>query len=116
MLLSEGQMSDFGGAALMIDAFTKTKARLGDKGYKADWFRDGLATRKIEACILSKSNRKIRIRHDTVLYRQRHKSRSCSEGSKTVGAFTLVTAGAPTTSYPPSASPQLSSSVSINES
>ncbi len=33
LLLSEGQMSDFGGAALMIDAFPKAKALLGDKGY-----------------------------------------------------------------------------------
>ena len=73
MLLSEGQMSDFGGAALMIDAFPKTKALLGDKGYDADWFRDALATRNIKACIPSKSNRKIHIPHDTVLYRQRYK-------------------------------------------
>tara|TARA_R110000787_G_scaffold263392_1_gene369189 strand:+ start:625 stop:975 length:351 start_codon:yes stop_codon:yes gene_type:complete len=73
ILLSEGQMSDFGGAALMIDAFPKAKALLGDKGYDADWFRDALTERKIEACIPSKSNRKIHIPHDTVLYRQRHK-------------------------------------------
>jgi transposase len=73
LLLSEGQMSDFGGAALMIDAFPKAKSLLGDKGYDADWFRDALADRKIEACIPSKSNRKIDIPHDTVLYRQRHK-------------------------------------------
>ena len=73
MLLSEGQMSDFGGAALMIDAFPKARSLLGDKGYDADWFREALADREIEACIPSKSNRKIHIPHDTVLYRQRHK-------------------------------------------
>jgi hypothetical protein len=39
MLLSEGQMSDYKGAALMIDAFPKAAALLGDKGYDADWFR-----------------------------------------------------------------------------
>ena len=32
MLLSEGQMSDYKGAALMIDAFPKAAALLGDKG------------------------------------------------------------------------------------
>ena len=73
MLLSEGQMSDFKGAALMIDAFPKAKTLLGDKGYDADWFRDALAERKIAACIPSKANRKIQIPHDTVLYRRRHK-------------------------------------------
>ena len=35
MLLSEGQMSEFKGAALMIGAFPKAKALLGDKGYDA---------------------------------------------------------------------------------
>ena len=35
LLLSEGQMSDFKGAALMIDAFPKAKTLLADKGYDA---------------------------------------------------------------------------------
>ena len=73
MLLSEGQMSDFKGAALMIDAFPRAKTLLGDKGYDADWFRDALAERKIAACIPSKVNRKVQIPHDTALYRRRHK-------------------------------------------
>ena len=73
MLLSEGQMSDFKGAALMLPALPKAKELLGDKGYDADWFREALAKRRIAACIPSKSNRKIRINYDRVLYRQRHK-------------------------------------------
>lgn len=73
MLLSEGQMSDFKGAALMIHAFPKAKSLLGDKGYDADRFRDALAQRKIAACIPSKTNRKVQIPHDTLLYRRRHK-------------------------------------------
>jgi len=32
MLLSEGQMSDYKGAALMLDALPRAKAMLGDKG------------------------------------------------------------------------------------
>ncbi len=55
MLLSEGQMSDYKGAALMLDALPSAKQLLGDKGYDADWFRQALAERGIEACILSKS-------------------------------------------------------------
>jgi transposase len=73
MLLSEGQMSDFKGAALMLAAFPKAKELLADKGYDAGWFREALAERKIIACIPSRSNRKTPIPHDTVLYRQRHK-------------------------------------------
>ena len=47
-------MSDFSGAALMIEAFPKARSLLGDKGYDADWFREALADREIEACIPSK--------------------------------------------------------------
>lgn len=71
MLLSEYLMSDSGDAALMIDAFPKAKALLDDKRYDADWFRDALAERKIEACIPSRSNRKAHIPRDVTLYRQR---------------------------------------------
>ncbi|MCF8709696.1 IS5 family transposase [Rhizorhapis sp. SPR117] len=73
MLLSEGQMSDYKGAALMIDALPRAKVLLGDRGYDADWFRTALADRKITPCIPSKSNRKVQIPHDAALYRQRHK-------------------------------------------
>jgi transposase len=73
MLLSEGQMSDYKGAALMLDALPPAKAMLGDRGYDADWFRNALTARGITPCIPSKANRKIPIPHDTVLYRQRHK-------------------------------------------
>ena len=40
MLLSEVQMSDYKGAALMLDALPGAKALLGDQGYDADWFVD----------------------------------------------------------------------------
>ena len=73
MLLSEGQMSDYKGAALMIDAFPQASTLLADRGYDADWFRAALAERDITACIPSKINRKVAITHDAVLYRQRHK-------------------------------------------
>jgi transposase len=73
MLLSEGQMSDYKGAALMIEAFPKAKALLGDRGYDADWFRQALTERGTIPCIPSKANRKIQIDYDKTLYRQRHK-------------------------------------------
>jgi transposase len=73
MLLSEGQMSDYKGAALMIHALPKAKALLGDRGYDAAWFRHALTTHGITPCIPSKANRKIPIPHDRTLYRQRHR-------------------------------------------
>ena len=73
MLLSEGQMSDYKGAALMLNALPRAKELIGDKGYDADWFRHALAERGVAACIPSKSNRKVPIEHDRNLYRQRHR-------------------------------------------
>ncbi len=73
MLLSEGQMSDYKGAVLMIDALLNAKTMLGDRGYDADWFRAALNERGIAPCIPSKANRKVLIPHDTMLYRQRHR-------------------------------------------
>ena len=73
MLLNEGQMSDYKGAALMTDAFPRVKALLADRGYDADWFRHVLAERGITAYIPSKTSRKVPIPHDTGLYRQRHR-------------------------------------------
>jgi transposase len=55
MLLSEGQMNDYKGAALMLDILPRAKAM------------------QIVPCIPSKANRKRPIAHDQTLYRQRHK-------------------------------------------
>ena len=66
-------MSDYKGAALMLDALPKAKALLGDRGYDADWLRQALTERGIEPCIPSKINRKVPIPHDRQLYRQRHR-------------------------------------------
>lgn len=66
-------MSDYKGAALMIDALPRAKALLADRGYDADWFPAALAARGLAACIPSEPNRKILIPHDTVLYRKRQR-------------------------------------------
>jgi transposase len=73
MLLTEGQTSDFKGAALMLDALPPANAMLGDRGYDANWFRNALIKKGITPCIPSKTNRKIPIPHDQTLYRKRHR-------------------------------------------
>jgi len=71
--LSEGQMSDYNGARLIVDALPPVKHLLADRGYDADWFRQSLRDKGIEPCIPPRKNRKQRIEYDTVLYKQRHK-------------------------------------------
>jgi transposase len=73
LLLSEGQMSDYNGAALLLDTLPKAKEMLADRGYDADWFRAALIEKGIAPCIPSKKNRKIQIEYDRELYKQRHK-------------------------------------------
>lgn len=73
MLLTEGQMSGFKGAALLLDALPRARTLLADRGYDADWLGKVLAERGIAACIPSKANRKIPIPHDSSFYRQRHR-------------------------------------------
>jgi IS5 family transposase len=73
MLLTEGQVSDYKGMALMVDALPKSKVLFGDKGYDADWVRHALAQNGIAACIPSKTDRKVQIEYGQILYRSRHK-------------------------------------------
>ncbi len=73
MLLTEGQMSDYKCAILMLGALPPAKALLGDRGYDSNWFREALAELGVEACIPSSNSRKIKIPHNKTFYRQRHK-------------------------------------------
>jgi putative transposase len=73
MLLSEGQMSDHKGAALMLGVLPKAQVPIGDKGYDSNGFRQALTERGIEPCVPSRRNRKKPIPYDKALYRQRHR-------------------------------------------
>ncbi len=73
MLLSEGQMSDHKGAALLIDALPPARERLGDRGYDSNAFRAALVARGVNPCIPPRKNRKVVINYDEALYRQRHR-------------------------------------------
>lgn len=73
MALTEGQTSDYKGAALLLPVLPKAKTLLADRGYDAGWFRAALMAKGITACIPPKKNRKIHIEYDKTLYKQRHK-------------------------------------------
>ncbi len=45
MALTEGQVSDDKGAALLIDTLPEAEKLLAERGYDADWFRDALLAR-----------------------------------------------------------------------
>ncbi len=66
-------MSDYKGAAALLDRLPKAKELLADRGYDADWFRAVLRQKGITPCIPPKKNRKAFIPYDAILYKKRHK-------------------------------------------
>ncbi len=66
-------MSDYKGAALVLNALPDSRELLADRGYDAGWFREALMAKGITPCIPSKKNRKLQIPYDKTLYKQRHK-------------------------------------------
>lgn len=73
MLLSEGQMSDYKGAALLFDKLPNAKEMLADRGCDSDRFRKALTAEGIMPCIPPRKNRKVQIDYNKTLYKQRHK-------------------------------------------
>ena len=73
MLLTEGQMSDHKGPAILLPVLPPARELLGDRGYDSNRFRTTLAQRGIASCIPSTRSRKVPIPHDAILYRQRHR-------------------------------------------
>lgn len=73
LLLTEGQMSDHMGAALIEPALPSAKELVADRGYDSSRFRKELRERGIVPCIPSTRCRKVPIPHDRTLYRQRHR-------------------------------------------
>ena len=73
LLLTEGQMSDHRGAALILQALPPARQLIADRGYDSNRFRADLAARGITPCIPSTKSRKVPLPYDKVLYRQRHR-------------------------------------------
>jgi len=73
MHLTPGQASDYSGAKELLDSLPAAKHLLADRGYDADWFREGLLEKGIKPCIPPRKNRKHPMPYDRTLYKQRHK-------------------------------------------
>ena len=43
--MTAGQVSDYTGAAALLEDLPKAQWMLGDRGYDADWYRDALQAR-----------------------------------------------------------------------
>ena len=73
LFLTAGNVSDYIGARALMSSLPKANWLLADRGYDADWFRNGLKDMKINPCIPPRKSRKKIITYDKVRYKARHK-------------------------------------------
>ncbi|MEO9132752.1 MAG: IS5 family transposase [Sphingomonas sp.] len=71
--MTAGQVSDYTGAAALLDDLPKAQWLLGDRGYDADWFRDALQEKGIKPCIPGRKSRLIPIKYDKRRYQSRNR-------------------------------------------
>ncbi len=62
--ITAGQVSDYTGAAALLDELPRAKWLLADRGYDADWYRDALQAKGITPCIPGRKSRNKAIKYD----------------------------------------------------
>jgi IS5 family transposase len=68
--MTAGRVSDYMGAAALLQDLPKAEWLLADRGYDADWYREALKDKGIKVCIPGRKNRKKKIRHDRRRYKR----------------------------------------------
>lgn len=73
LFVTAGQVSDYIGARALLKGLPKVEWLLGDRGYDADWFREGLKDKGIRACIPGRKQRKVSVKYDKRRYKSRNR-------------------------------------------
>jgi len=71
--ISAGPVSDYTGAAALLDSLPKADWFLADRGYDADWLREALEDKGISACIPGRKSRKKTVKYDKRRYKRRNR-------------------------------------------
>ncbi|MBL0770139.1 IS5 family transposase [Sphingopyxis sp. DHUNG17] len=71
--MTAGQVSDYTGAAALLDSLSKAQWMLADRGYDADWFRDALQEKGITPCIPGRKIRSKTVKYDKRRYKRRNR-------------------------------------------
>ena len=69
--MTAGQVSDYTGAAALLDDLPPAQWMLGDHGYDADWYRDALQAKGITPCIPRQKSSIKPVKYDKRRYRSR---------------------------------------------
>ncbi|MFN4101253.1 MAG: transposase, partial [Pararhodobacter sp.] len=71
--MSAGQVSDYTGAAALLDTIPQADWLLADRGYDADWLGKALQDRGIKAGIPGRNSRKKTVKYDKRRYKRRNR-------------------------------------------
>ena len=71
--MTAGQVSDYTGAAALLDSLPKAQWMLADRGYDADWFRDASQEKGITPCIPGRKIRNKTVKYDKRRYKRRNR-------------------------------------------
>ena len=64
LFMSAGQVSDYTGAAALLDSLPQAEWFLADRCHDADWLRKALQDRGIKACIPGRKSRQKTVKYD----------------------------------------------------
>ena len=108
--MSAGEASDYTGAAALLNSLPPAQWLLADRGYDADWFREGLQNKGIKACIPGRKSRTKPVKYDRRRYKRRNRIEIMFGRLKDWRGLPLATTDARRPSSQPTPSPQPSCS------
>ena len=73
LFITAGQISDYTGAAALMNGLPEAEWLLADRGYDADWFRETLVDKGTKPCIPGRKSRKKTIKYDKRRYKRRNR-------------------------------------------
>ena len=71
--MTAGPVSDYTGAAALLGGLPAAAWLLADRGYDADWFREGLKNKGITPCIPGRKSRASPVKYDKRRYKRRNR-------------------------------------------
>jgi transposase len=73
LFITAGQVSDYTGAAALMNNLPEADWLLADRGYDADWFRETLVDKGTTPCISGRKSRKKTVKYDKRRYKRRNR-------------------------------------------
>src|SRR3546814_4884965 len=71
--MTAGPVSDYTGAAALLERLPNAQWMMADRGYDADWFRDALQEKGITPCITGRQIRNKTVKYDQRRYKRRNR-------------------------------------------